>query len=141
VRPDLLTHGIGRLFGFVVIVVYPVFIVLMGTSAHVEHSKTVVGSIDPNSMHPTDAGLVVAGEVDRATDEGQQVWRSIKSGTAGFSIGYMSEGRPRKGGGQFITEIDLLEISATSTPMHPATRALSWKAPTTRLRRANGPTA
>ena len=101
-----------------------------------EHSKTVVGSIDPHSMHPTDAGLVVAGEVDRATDEGQQVWRSIKSGTAGFSIGYMSEGRSREGGGRIITEVDLLEISATSTPMHPATRALSWKSAddTTRLR-------
>jgi len=41
VRPSLLTHGIGKLFGFVVIVVYPVFLALMGTSAHVEHSKTV----------------------------------------------------------------------------------------------------
>jgi len=40
-RPHLLTRGIGALFGFVVIVVYPVFIAVMGTSAHVEHSKTV----------------------------------------------------------------------------------------------------
>src|SRR5215470_13643102 len=41
VRPQLLTSGIGKLFGFVVIVVYPVFIASMGTGAHVEHSKTV----------------------------------------------------------------------------------------------------
>src|SRR5262249_1305529 len=40
-RPNLLTSGIGKLFGFVVIFVYPVFIVAMGTNAHVEHSKTV----------------------------------------------------------------------------------------------------
>ena len=56
-----------------------------------------------------------------------QVWRSIKAGTAGFSIGFMAKSRPRKGGGRILTEIDLLEISATSTPMHPATRALNWK--------------
>jgi len=41
VRPQLLTRGIGKLFGFVVIFVYPVFIASMGTSEHVEHSKTV----------------------------------------------------------------------------------------------------
>jgi nitrate/TMAO reductase-like tetraheme cytochrome c subunit len=41
VRPQLFGHGIGKLFGFVVIVVYPAFIALMGTNAHVEHSKTV----------------------------------------------------------------------------------------------------
>ena len=74
-------------------------------------------------MEPTDAGLVVSGEVDRETDEGQQVWRSIKSGVCGFSIGYMSESTPRKGGGRTITEVDLLEITATSTPMNAATKA------------------
>ncbi len=39
----------------------------------------------------------------------------------------MAEARPRSGGGREIYEIDLLEISATSKPMHPAARALSWK--------------
>ena len=95
-----------------------------------EHSKRVVGSVDPASMQPTDAGLVVSGEVDRETDEGKQVWRSIKSGVCGFSIGYMSESTPRKGGGRTITEIDLLEISTTSTPMNAGTRALGWKSST-----------
>lgn len=33
-----------------------------------DHSTQAVGSIDPFSMHPTDAGLVVYGEVDRSTD-------------------------------------------------------------------------
>jgi hypothetical protein len=78
-------------------------------------------------MRPTAAGLVVAGEVDRSTDEGRQVWRSIKSGVCGFSIGFMSESQPRPGGGRVLTEVDLIEVSATSTPMHPSTRALSWK--------------
>jgi HK97 family phage prohead protease len=92
-----------------------------------EHSSVVVGSIDPFSMRATDAGLVVEGEVDRETDQGRQVWRLIKSGVTGFSIGYMSESRPRKGGGRILSEIDLLEISATVRPMHPSARVLDWK--------------
>jgi HK97 family phage prohead protease len=95
-----------------------------------EHSTEEIGRVDPHSMRPTEDGLVVAGEVDRATDKGQQVWRQIKRGTAGFSIGFMASSRPRKGGGRELTEIDLLEISATSTPAHPATRALDWKSAT-----------
>jgi uncharacterized protein len=92
-----------------------------------EHSTTVVGAIDPQSMVATEAGLEVAGEVDRSTEEGQAAWRSIKADTAGFSIGYMSEATTREGGGRTITAVDLLEISITSKPMHPATRATSWK--------------
>ena len=91
------------------------------------HSTQAVGSIDPFSMHPTDGGLVVYGEVDRSTEEGQQVWRQIKSGSVGFSIGFMAKSRDTKDGGRVLTEIDLLEISATSTPAHPATRVLGWK--------------
>src|SRR5215216_2876963 len=78
-------------------------------------------------MNASDEGLVVAGEVDRDTEEGRRAWSMIKSGVAGFSIGYMAESRPREGGGRELYEIDLLEISATSKPMHRATRALSWK--------------
>jgi HK97 family phage prohead protease len=92
-----------------------------------EHSTMVVGAIDPASMHPTDAGLVVSGEVDRTDAEGRLVWRSVKAGTAGFSIGFMSKSKPREGGGRTLTEIDLLEISATSTPMHPSARVFDWK--------------
>ena len=51
----------------------------------------------------------------------------IKGGSAGFSIGFMSESKPREGGGRTITEIDLLEVSITATPTHQSTRALSWK--------------
>jgi HK97 family phage prohead protease len=92
-----------------------------------EHSADVVGHIDPATMHPTEAGLVAAGEIDRETDRGAMAWRMIKSGVAGFSIGFMSESQPRPGGGRRLTRIDLLEVSITSTPMHPNTRALSWK--------------
>lgn len=82
-----------------------------------EHSSEAIGHINPFSMHATDDGLVVAGEVDRSTEKGQMVWKQIKRGTAGFSIGYASEDRPRRGGGRELIEIDLLEISATSRPM------------------------
>jgi HK97 family phage prohead protease len=103
-----------------------------------EHSTEAVGAIDPHSMRPTEAGLLVAGEVDRDTPKGQQVWSQIKAGTAGFSIGYASKDRPRKGGGRELVEIDLLEISATSKPMHPATRALGWKSYDDEYDRARG---
>lgn len=95
-----------------------------------EHGPEVVGRIDPATMKATDAGLVAAGEIDRETDRGPAAWRSIKSGVAGFSIGYMADSRPRKGGGRVLTRVDLLEVSITSTPMHPATRATSWKSMT-----------
>jgi len=41
VRPTLLVRGAGKFLGLVVIIVYPTFIALMGTGAHVERSKTV----------------------------------------------------------------------------------------------------
>ena len=87
-------------------------------------------------MRPSEAGLVVSGEVDRPTDEGQMVWRTIKSGTAGFPIGYSGTYLPRENGGRVLVKVDLLEISATSTPMHPATRALSWKCEDASIREA-----
>jgi HK97 family phage prohead protease len=89
-----------------------------------EHGSKSVGAIDPFSMRATEEGLVVSGEVDRETDEGKQVWKMIKAGTISFSIGFMSESRPREGGGRIL---DLLEVSATATPTHPSARALSWK--------------
>jgi uncharacterized protein len=100
------------------------------------HSTTVVGHVDPGSMRTTGEGLVVGGEVDRSTEDGRMVWATIKSGTAGFSIGFSGRYISRDGGGRILVEIDLLEISATSTPMHPATRALSWKSQDGEFRQA-----
>ncbi|MEK6272358.1 MAG: HK97 family phage prohead protease [Actinomycetota bacterium] len=92
-----------------------------------EHTSTVVGAIDPHSMYASEQGLVVAGSVDREGEEGQQVWRAIKSGVAGFSIGFMADSRPRKGGGRELYEVDLYEISFTTRPVHGATKVLGWK--------------
>ena len=57
--------------------------------------------------------------------------KMIKSNVAGFSIGFTSKSRGHAGGGRELTEIDLLEISVPSKPMHASTRALGWKAATT----------
>ena len=96
-----------------------------------EHGSEAVGFVDPDEMYTDERGLIIGGEVDRETDQGKQAWKMIKNRTAGFSIGFASESRPRKGGGRLITSIDLLEISVTSRPMHPSTRALSWKSAAT----------
>ena len=96
-----------------------------------EHSTKSVGEIEPDSMTTDTEGLRVRGHVDQSTDEGEQVWRQIKANTASFSIGGVFESRARKGGkGREIYEIDLLEISATSTPAHPSARVLDWKSAT-----------
>jgi HK97 family phage prohead protease len=92
-----------------------------------EHTTTVIGSIDPRSMRATEDGLDGAGHVDRESEEGRAAWRMIKSGVAGYSIGFMADHKPRKGGGRILTSIDLLEISLTATPVHQATRTLGWK--------------
>jgi HK97 family phage prohead protease len=94
-----------------------------------EHRSVVIGDLDPNKMQATEAGLLVVGEVDRDLEEGKRVWRAIKRGSMGFSIGYMAvQSRPRREGkGRVITEIDLLEVSATVTPMNAGTRTLGWK--------------
>ena len=49
-----------------------------------EHKTTVVGALDPATMRTEERGLVVAGSVDRESDEGQRVWRAIKSNVASF---------------------------------------------------------
>ena len=81
-------------------------------------------------MRATEAGLLVVGQVDRDVEEGQRVWKAIKRGSMGFSIGYMATAsRPKRpeGKGRLLTEIDLLEVSATVTPMNAGTRTLGWK--------------
>jgi cytochrome c-type protein NapC len=41
VRPDLLTSGGGKAFGFIALFALPILATMMGTSAHLERSKTV----------------------------------------------------------------------------------------------------
>lgn len=92
-----------------------------------DHSAQEIGSVDPKGMRATDEGLVVPGEVDRSTETGRQAWRAIKRGTASFSIGYLTTEERRTTKGRDLLGVDLFEVSYTPTPMHPDTRALSWK--------------
>src|SRR5262244_2387791 len=59
VRPQVLTHGIGKLFGFVSIMVFPLFIVFMGTSTHIEHSKTVAYCTSCHAMEKYGKSLTI----------------------------------------------------------------------------------
>ena len=93
-----------------------------------EHKAVIIGAIDPMNMRTDARGLIVAGTIDRESDEGRRAWRAIKSNTASYSIGFMAtKSHPRAGGGRHLQEIDLLEVSIVATPAHAATRTLSWK--------------
>jgi HK97 family phage prohead protease len=92
-----------------------------------EHADQPIGYVDPDRMRTDDRGLIVGGHIDRDSDKGELAWKMVKNRSAGFSIGFASQSRPRKGSGRVLFEIDLLEISITSKPMHPSTRALNWK--------------
>jgi HK97 family phage prohead protease len=90
--------------------------------------EDLVGHVDPAQMHEGPKGLTVGGKVDLDTERGQQVWRLLKSGSLGFSFGYLiTDSVDRPGGGRRITGLDLFEISATSVPMNSGTRVISTK--------------
>jgi HK97 family phage prohead protease len=87
-----------------------------------------IGHIDPASAKAVDNEVVVQGWIDQGTDRGAEAWRLVKSGTLGFSFGYLiTEGEERKGGGRHITGLDVFEVTATTTPMNNDTRITSWK--------------
>jgi Escherichia/Staphylococcus phage prohead protease len=85
---------------------------------HSSDPEDIVGNVDPITVREVDGEVVAGGWVDRDTDRGQQVCRLMKSGTLGFSFGYIvtaATGRP--GGGREITQLDVFEITATTAPM------------------------
>jgi HK97 family phage prohead protease len=102
---------------------------------HSTDAEDIIGSVEPMTAREV-AGLnggevVVQGTVDLESKRGGEAWRSFKSGTIGFSYGYLvPEGgaKAREGGGSHITELDVFEITATPTPMNNDTRVLSVKA-------------
>jgi HK97 family phage prohead protease len=98
---------------------------------HSTEAEDIIGHIDPQSAHEADREVVVDGQVDLESKRGGEAWRSFKSGTIGFSYGYLvPEGgaTERKGGGKHITALDVFEITATPTPMNNDTRVLAVKA-------------
>jgi HK97 family phage prohead protease len=99
---------------------------------HWNHRATdpedIVGSVDPHKTRETEDGLVVAGRVDLDTERGRQVWRALKSGSMGFSFGYLATESHNEGDTRVLDEIDLFEISIAPAPANPRTRILAMKA-------------
>ena len=67
--------------------------------------------------------------LDTSTALGKRVYELVKQGTLSWSIGFVvpEGGRRRKGKITELTEIDLAEISAVSTPANAGARTLSIK--------------
>jgi len=96
---------------------------------HSTEAEDIIGSIEPMTAREQNREVVVQGTVDLESKRGAEAWRSFKSGTIGFSYGYLSlEATDRKGGGKHHTALDVFEVTATPTPMNNDTRVLSVKA-------------
>src|SRR3954452_9313801 len=64
---------------------------------HGKGAADLIGSIEPESMHETDVGLEVEGQLDLESSElAREAWRSIKANRVGRSFGYLVE-QERKG--------------------------------------------
>lgn len=95
---------------------------------HSSAAEDQIGHVKPDSVKAVAGEVVAAGWIDQSTDRGQHAWRLVKSGTLGFSFGYLTlAATKRKGGGNHITELDVFEVSATPTPINGDTRVLGWK--------------
>jgi HK97 family phage prohead protease len=98
---------------------------------HSTKAEDIFGHVDPSTVREIAGEVVAGGEVDLESKVGQEAWRSFKRRTVGFSFGYLiPEGGAKEleGGGRYITELDVFEITATTTPMNNDTRVLSTKA-------------
>jgi HK97 family phage prohead protease len=95
---------------------------------HGTEPEHIIGHIDPGTARVVDGEVAVAGFVDQTAKLGGDAWRLVKSGTLGFSFGYLiTDGTKRKGGGRHITGMDVFEVTATHAPMNGDTRVLGWK--------------
>lgn len=102
-----------------------------------DHTKNVIGHIDPASARVEGQEVVAAGRIDQEAtgpngeNFGELAWRLVKSGTLSFSYGMLiPEGgaKKRAGGGLHITALDMFEVSVIPVaPSNNDTRILSWK--------------
>lgn len=75
-------------------------------------------------------GLRVRGRLNRDTDAGAKAYAHIRAGdVTGLSIGFgvAPGGAKAVTGGRSLTRLDLHEVSAVSTPMHPGARITGVK--------------
>lgn len=91
--------------------------------------EDIIGWIDPGTAKVVGNEVEVDGWVDQTVDRGKEAWRLVKSGTLGFSYGYIPLKAPRRKGGKGrdIMELDVYEITATPAPMNGDTRVVGWK--------------
>jgi len=98
---------------------------------HSTKAEDIFGHIEPMTVREVDGEVIAQGQVDLETKVGQEAWRSFKNRTLGFSFGYLipdGGAKAREGGGRYITQLDVFEITATRTPMNNDTRVLEVKA-------------
>ncbi len=97
---------------------------------HEGDPRSIIGSIDPQTMAETDQGLYVEGQVDIKDSEiAREAWRSMKNGSMSLSFGYLAtKAKKGKDGVQELHEIDLFEVSIVPAPANADTRVLTTKA-------------
>src|SRR6185295_14730320 len=82
---------------------------------HSTAPEDLIGTIEPMTAREQGSEVIVQGTVDLQSKRGSEAWRQFKSGTIGFSYGYMipdGGSTDRKGGGKHITALDVFEITA-----------------------------
>jgi HK97 family phage prohead protease len=96
--------------------------------SHSAAPEDVVGHIEPQSARAVNGQVLVSRWINQDTERGKEAWRLVKSGTLGFSFGYLIlDAVKRDDGVREIRALDVFEVSATATPMNGTTRVLSWK--------------
>jgi len=96
--------------------------------AHSVAPGDVIGHVDPATAKNVAGEVVVDGWVDQSTERGKEAWRVVKSGTMGYSFGYLvNKASKMPDGTRLITKLDIFEISACVNPMNSDTRVLEWK--------------
>jgi HK97 family phage prohead protease len=89
---------------------------------HSSDPEDIVGRVGSESVEAVAGEVVASGWVDQDTDRGRHVWRLAKSGTLGFSFGYLipdGGAVKRADGVREIRKLDVFEITATAAPMNP----------------------
>jgi HK97 family phage prohead protease len=95
---------------------------------HSTKAEDIIGHIEPGSAMESGGEVMVTGWIDQGTEVGKHAWRLVKSGTLGFSYGFLPlAAKNREGGGKYISELDVFEITATPIPANAQTRVVAWK--------------
>lgn len=101
---------------------------------HSTAAEDIIGHVDPATARADGPRVIVDGWIDQTVDPaGKNAWRLVKSGTLGFSYGFLvpdggATKRPGAHRGVLITELDVFEITATPVPANNETRVVAFKA-------------